>query len=277
MIKLIQALCGVVILLACCSPVVCALDKTSWEFDVQTSYFNFNAASTNSNGQIALSGSEQGMLNGLKISYLRQNIDADRDFRIDGYIQQGTTSYSGLDSSGNPLVGTSANLIIGIETLTMYDYLKFMESQLYCGLGYRRWYRGISADSNGASFNEVYSWLYVPVGVRYSHVFSKKFNCELDFSARLTLAGMTSISNLVVNGANYNVDLRLGDGYGADLRVPFNYQINPALGIVVTPWLDYYSIGASKWYAVGSSGKQVMEPDSRTIQCGSDFGLKYTF
>ena len=159
----------------------------------------------------------------------------------------------------------------------MYDYLKFMESQLYCGLGYRRWYRGISADSNGASFNEVYSWLYVPVGVRYSHVFSKKFNCELDFSARLTLAGMTSISNLVVNGANYNVDLRLGDGYGADLRVPFNYQINPALGIVVTPWLDYYSIGASKWYAVGSSGKQVMEPDSRTIQCGSDFGLKYTF
>lgn len=254
-----------------------AMDKSSFEIDVQTLYMNYNEAPGASlNGQPFYS-QESGVLNGLRLSYLRQNPDADRDFRINAFITTGNTNYNGTYQTGVPTTGVSGNWIFALEALTMYDYIKFIETQLYCGLGYRRWYRNVCSVSGGDGINETYSWLYVPVGLRHNHEFSTNLNCEIDLSARLMLAGDVNATNISINGQTYGVDMKFANKYGVGLRVPFQYKLNREFSLVVTPWADYSEIGSSNWYTIPGTNYQIMEPSSQTWQYGTDIGVRYTF
>lgn|GEM_PF-2820188 len=253
-----------------------AIDENSLEIDVQSFFFNYQENSGGMvNGQ-AFSGQENGLLNGLRLSYMRTNVNADRDFRINAFITKGNTDYNGT-CPGLPATGVSDNLMMEIEVLTMYDYIKIIESQLYFGLGYRRWQIGVCSSSNNGGINEVYSWLYVPVGLRHEYEFSADLNCEMDLSVRMMLAGNFTADNLPINGQTYSVNMTLGSQFGVDLRVPFTYKLNKQFALVVTPWADYSQMGTSSGANVSGTSYQVVEPSNCTWQFGSDFGVRYTF
>ena len=254
---------------------VAAIDKTSIEIDVQNFIFDYQESGGSVNLQ-TLNSQESGLLNGLRLSYMRVNPDSDRDFRINAFISQGKTNYSG-NYPTSPATGTSSNLMLAIEVLTMYDYIKIIESQLYFGLGYKRWQLGLSSTSNGAGIDQVYSWLYVPVGLRHNYEFNKDLNCEIDLSARLMLAGNVSASNILIGGQSFGVTATLGSQFGVDLRVPFIYKLDKQWALVATPWTEYSQIGTGKSANISGTANQVTAPASNTWQFGADFGVRYTF
>ena len=278
-IKNLPRLWLVAVLVACFAVLgqgeVSAIDKTSLEIDVQSFFDNYQEAGGSLNGQ-SLNSTENGLLNGLRLSYMRTNPDSDRDFRINALLSFGNTTYAG-NYPNEPATGVSNNLIMAIEVLTMYDYIQIIESQLYFGLGYRRWQLGLCSVSSKSSVSEAYSWLYVPVGLRHSHEFSSDLSCEIDFSARMMLAGRFSASDLQVNGQICGVDMALGSQYGVDLRVPFAYKLSKEFALVVTPWIDYSQMGASNSANISGTSYQLIEPPNSTWQFGADLGLRYTF
>ncbi|MEI6285682.1 MAG: hypothetical protein WCP79_04180 [Bacillota bacterium] len=257
------------------SDTVVAIDKTSVEIDVQNFIFDYQESGGSVNTQ-TLNSQENGLLNGIRLSYMRVNPDSDRDFRINAFISQGKTNYTG-NYPNAPATGVSNNLMLAIEVLTMYDYIKIIESQLYFGLGYKRWQLGMCSASNGAGMEQVYSWLYVPVGLRHSYEFTTDLNCEIDFSARLMLASNVSASNILIDGQSYSINATLGSQFGIDLRVPFTYKLDKKWALVATPWTEYSQIGAGKSANISGTTYQVIAPSSATWQFGADFGVRYNF
>lgn len=72
-----------------------------------------------------------------------------------------------------------------------------------------------------------------------------------------------------------NASFKLNEVYGAEIKLPFKYELVKNLTLNLTPYYTYWEINASDNVILG--GIPYYEPDSQTHVQGILSGLTYTF
>ena len=148
----------------------------------------------------------------------------------------GNTNYVGTDSAGNPLTAQTQNLMLNAEIDFGMPFYKGESGSVsgYLGLGDSFWRRDLSA------YREEYSWLFLPVGVRYETTLRPAVDVAVDLALKIPFHGsieayLSDISPSYSNGSGL-----LGtDRIGVRLQVPVTFHTEGSVHWVVTPWFEY--------------------------------------
>lgn len=196
----------------------------------------------------------------------------------------GNTIYVGTDSAGNPLTATTQNIMFNLE----FDFgMPFYKGETgtfsgYFGLGDSLWRRDLSA------YREEYSWLFLPVGVRYDAKLGPKLEFSADLAAKIPFHGsikayLSDISPNYSDGSGL-----LGtDRIGVRLQLPITYRSEAFLKWIVTPWFEYSGFTRGTDFPVeDNNGNPIVlngdaqiahEPPSQTYRFGLLFSGEYQF
>lgn len=178
-----------------------------------------------------------------KVSYLLLGFMGE-GARVDG-------DYEGKLTSGEDVTGTLENKLLRVEYTMGFSYVvseRFHFVAPYTGLGYRYWRR--EGEISGAEANDRYEWFYVPVGFRLQFQPFRNFIIGIDGSVRPIIAGRAKLyrykntdpSNPDVPEDAYPIfKLKRGLCYRGEL--PLEFYLGRFIGIAVTPWYDYASLG----------------------------------
>lgn len=178
-----------------------------------------------------------------KVSYLLLGFMGE-GARVDG-------DYEGKLSSGEDVNGKLENKLLRAEYTMGFSYAvseRFHFVAPYAGLGYRYWRR--EGELSGAEANDRYEWFYVPVGFRLQFQPFRNFIIGIDGSVRPIIAGRAKVyrykntdpSNPDVPEDAYPIfKLKRGLCYRGEL--PLEFYLGRVIGIAVTPWYDYASLG----------------------------------
>src|SRR5262249_5893011 len=139
--------------------------------------------------------------------------------------------------------------------------------KVYTGLGYHYWNRGQQDIHDGvADYGEQYSWLVLPLGVRWEQQLTRRFSIDLDVSLQYSFAGSVKADMSQVDPHLADTLLPLGAKPGYRIQLPFNYQLTQSFALGFTPWLEYSALGASSAVALQtSSGQQVTDNSGNPI------------
>jgi hypothetical protein len=171
-----------------------------------------------------------------------------------GFMGEGTRvdgDYEGKLTSGEDVSGTLENKLLRVEYTMGFSYAvseRFHFVAPYTGLGYRYWRR--EGEISGAEANDRYEWFYVPVGFRLQFQPFRNFILGIDGSVRPIIAGRAKLYRYkntvagnpdVPEGAYPIFKLKRGLCYRGEL--PLEFYLGRVIGIAVTPWYDYASLG----------------------------------
>lgn len=151
----------------------------------------------------------------------------------------------------------------------------------YAGYGYRYWERGeTKSTSTYWNYREVFTWHYIPVGVKADFEADKKWGIGASVGARFMFGGEATayLSEVYPDLSNPVFDLSNKIGFFAEM--PIRYEFLPRLSVVGTPWYEYSEIGQSKEINVTYKGTYIGESykaASTTNQYGIKLGLIYSF
>jgi hypothetical protein len=225
--------------------------------------------------------SETGNMPGITLGY---QIDLERLYAAALLtIVSSHTTYNGSDQSGTIPVTSKTNtqLIefeanVGIPLTSPGAFIV----KAYTGLGYHYWRRGDAGVTNGvSSYREDYSWLVLPLGIRFEQTVSDSFKVSLDAAARLSSNGVLDVK-LSQIGDYQDPHLNLGAKMGYKIQLPIDLKVTPRMHLVATPFYEYSAIGQSDptELRTGSgvdTGTAILEPESRTKQTGGTLVLTY--
>lgn len=148
---------------------------------------------------------------------------------------------------------------------------------VYIGYGYRVWNRFLSGTPG---YRELYSWFYMPIGVRYIFGQETSFSYGVDLSVRPTNGGTISVitSETYTGGQDTTMNLTPKTGYR--LGVPIRWHWD-TLSVQATPSFEHSEIGQSNTAANATlntnSGNLIYEPNSKTDQFGLELMLGIAF
>lgn len=193
----------------------------------------------------------------------------------------GSTAYDGTFMSGAPVGDSHPNKIFNLEGDFVFNLVPNAYTannwKGYVGLGTRSWNRGSSGGPG--SYSEEYSWLYLPLGIRYETRLSEKLTAAVDGSLKLMFGGHIKANLSELDSSLNNPEMSLGSQAGYKLQVPLDYQFAEKFHVVFSPWFEYSAIGKSNSAEVlingESTGRAVEEPDSKTYQYGGDLTLAF--
>lgn len=191
-----------------------------------------------------------------------------------GQIQGGSVAsyFDGTTLNGDPVVDTNYQIFIRGEVNFFKEVSPFLYA--YAGLGYSYWNRFLSG---GPGYREIYTWGYIPLGVRYDLPLSKDLLWSLDFSYRMMFGGQVVVifSETVAGGDD--TTLTLGSRPGYKLQSPFEMILNPNWKIFFGPWHEVSEAGASNFEFNQTVNSDIQVPDSKTVQTGMEMGAMYRF
>ncbi len=225
--------------------------------------------------------SETGNMPGFQLGY---QIELEKFYAAaDLTIVSSHTTYNGSDQSGKiPVTSSTVTQLIEFEAnagMPLTPPGPFLVKG-YTGLGYHYWRRGDAGVTNGvSSYREDYSWLVLPLGLRFEQNFSDSFKISLDVAARLAAGGQLDVK-LSQIGNYQDASLNLGAKVGYKIQLPIDVKLAPSVHLIVTPFYEYSEIGESDstelLRADGSAtGTAILEPRSRTKQTGGTLVLGY--
>ena len=232
----------------------------SAQVEMINSYYNYNEL----NLPAGQKSSEYGYVPGVSLTLMYRNPFDESDYRFNVSFANTNLTYDGTDNGGNPLIGSSTARFLDASALMDIYTIKNWQTELYLGVGYHSWERGVCMASSSGGYTENYSWGYMPIGLRRRLDLSDNLSIEPDLSGRIMFAGQIAIPA-------YNANLNLGNRFGVDFRAPIEYRIDEMFSALITPWIDYSEIGKSN---TSSSSVSVYEPDSCTWQGGVNIGIK---
>jgi hypothetical protein len=227
---------------------------------------------------------ESGMLPSAMVGYRYDTGASEPLFlaRLEGSLAV-STQYQGTDQSGRRAIsGTTPSQFLELEAelaSPAWAVRPALQARAYAGAGYHYWRRGDQATSDGA-YREDYQWpLAIAGALIESHPVSR-LGIDLDLSARWQALGTMKVFLSEIDGDLQDVTVHLGNRLGFKAQLPVNYQLYRQMSLLVSPWIEYSSIGQSDPVAIKSAdgattGMALSEPSSRTIQYGSLVGVSF--
>ena len=190
----------------------------------------------------------------------------------------------GLNSSSAEITydGSSQNILTGqfmgyqkdislFELLEIQALLGYSVSRtttddlsIYFGIESRTWHRSLSIKTPQNSYQEVYSSVYFPLGLRYDYELHQQLHIGLDTALLLPVGtnfeirgimGIPSISNSLSTQTSWKI------------KLPIRYSLNDQHGIAFTPF--FQSLNFENSYI----GYGFYEPSSQTTQYGSQLSF----
>jgi hypothetical protein len=152
----------------------------------------------------------------------------------------------------------------------------------YLGLGDSLWQRNLSA------YREEYSWLFLPVGVRYEGKLSPVLDFGIDITAKIPFHGSIKAYLSDISPAYSDGSGLLGtDRIGVRLQLPFIYHSEESLKWIFTPWFEYSGFTRGSDFPVeDNNGNPIVvngaaqiahEPPSQAYRFGLLFAGEYRF
>jgi hypothetical protein len=232
---------------------------------------------------------ENGTLPGLFVLYRQQESFTSNYWSFTFEFSPGGTHYDGTTQAPefNPVQQETSNRFFraeadyGINLTCLSRDTNPGCVKLYFGLGARLWTRGESTiTGNVASPAEDYSWLYLPLGVRYEKQWDDNWSFALDASLRWTFLGNIVVRFTDLGLADNDGEGSLGSKLGERLELSVRRKVSDTLSFEVVPWFEYSAIGQGSIFDIYVNGElkdQGLEPASRTYQYGARLGFVYAY
>ena len=190
---------------------------------------------------------------------------------IEGYYRQyaNTIHYKGALIGGGPYNGDQRSEIkqFGMKIGGYKDFAIPGEIYGYLDIGNRVWNRG---EDRAPDYHEKYYWLYLGGGVGISHRFFSKLSIGME-------AEMMGAYKPKMHANNIDVNFKLRNVWGSELRLPIKYYLLKNLSLDITPYYIYWHIGASNFVPIDDTGLGWQEPESKTNLRGLLAGITYVF
>jgi hypothetical protein len=187
-------------------------------------------------------------------------------------------TYDGSNSAGTPVKYTyeSAKMFkfeanIGYAIPIGKDFLLIP----YLGYGYQYWQRGdpdYIAEFNTVSYQEIYKWHYIPVGIKADYNITKKLNISASAAANFMFSGRMTANFSAIPIGYPDMNFTLGNRVGFYAEIPVTFKFTNDIGITITPWYEYSSFGQSDVNEYG-----FYEPSSKTNKYGVNVGVLLLF
>jgi hypothetical protein len=220
-----------------------------------------------------LKSTESGWLPGIYLSYDYKKA-SDIYFKLYGTIAGGNLTYDGTTFSGTPASFNHSQFLFKFEgdigyTAPINEKLLLIP---YTGYGYRYWRRGETETIAGVTFiKEVYTWSYVPVGIKVDYAIDDKWNIGGNAAVHFMFGGRMTAYFSETDSALPDLEFDLGNVPAYYFEIPVSYKFDKNWTITGTLWYEYSEIGKSNVV----SG--LYEPDSTTNQYGINVGVSYLF
>lgn len=203
--------------------------------------------------------------------------------QMNASLHQGTVTYDGKTqfseaSHTTDTVETLADYSFSIgrsyESWRRYDY-----AFIYGGLGIHQWVRDIKTRDSIAGLYEVYRWMYAHVGAR-GHLF--RVGPVHVFGEMSLLRTMFPEMTLNSRGLYDNVNIPLGEHFGAKFVIPIRIQFGRRVQMNIEPFFETWDLGRSKHVAFTTTdniavGSGVHEPRSESRFYGVNIGFTLRF
>lgn len=234
-----------------------------------------------------LKSTEAGILPGIHFEYRLDPGPLPFYLRAVANYAGGSTTFDGSTQSGQPVLSPTSDALFNAEGDLAWPVAHFSRSArsmllIYTGIGMHYWQRGNGAtSSNGVvDYEEDYSWLYAPVGLRLQGDFSEHFSAAIDAQARFTFNNQITVHLTDIDPGYQNPSIALGSKIGYRIEAPLDYYFLAGFGVELTPWFQYSALGQSAAFPLVLNGTQIgtgQEPNSRTYEYGGTTSLAYRF
>jgi hypothetical protein len=256
------------------------LAQTSQFIEAGVGYYHFNY---NEDVPAPLKSAETGWLPGFKGVYGFDGKNGSLYAVAIGEYTQAKTDYDGTTQDGTPLKLTSKNTLTRGEFNIGYKAKNIggstFELTPYCGVGYRYWER-LVGDTDPRGYREVYTWWYIPVGMKAGFGIDESWRITCDVSARIMFNGNINFDLASRDPSLNSPTAQLGNQVGVKASLPFEVALSPTFMLKFGPWYEYSAIGMSNDVLITQNGTPAAyfhEPNSTTNQYGVDVGIRWEF
>lgn len=237
------------------------------------SYFSYHEYGTDSQVVDKEQGSLPVLTAELAVPYALPRGYLETRYRVD--LSAGVTRYVGAlwgDPYGSVRKHT-VNALFNLEADVgyVYELTNDLSIQAFAGLGYHNWLRSLQGVGG---YDEVYSWFYVPMGLKFGWQVNHCWRMELEGAYLPMFAGKLDVD------LGFGTTLNLGSKSGWRLSSTVTYALsdsNWSLGL--TPWYTHWELGDSPPGLVIFSDAIIIlgEPRSTTDIFGGSFNIAYAF
>jgi len=273
-----KTFCALITLLVLALPCAVLADGSSLQMGLGYHYFDYKEDLA-----APLKSTESGWLPSVYMSYDYKK-KSSWYTKLYGDYASADITYDGSTQSGTPISFTdSRQKLFKFEWDIGYAYeggnnLLWIP---YIGYGYRYWARGqAKTTSTYTSFEEDYSWSYIPIGIKFDYNITDKWNIGGTIAVNIMFNGkMKAHASEVLSGVN-DPEFDLGNKVGYYAELPLTYKFTSNWAIVGTPWYEYSEIGQSNTVNITYNNKVIgyaYEPASRTYQYGFKLGVSCSF
>ncbi len=185
-----------------------------------------------------------------------------------------TTDYDGTTLSTNtPVTGKNPALFAQGEIDLHFELI---ESELYffTGLGFHYWNRYLSG---GSGYREIYSWLYLPLGLRFEQELNELWKLQAELSYQVMFAGKLLVITSETNPGGDDSSLDLASRPGLRARAALERSLSPQFSLSAQLWFEASKIGQSNEVFNASFAGLIHEPSSQTTQSGLSLAAIYKF
>lgn len=188
------------------------------------------------------------------------------------------TDYDGVvqnwDGTVAPYRDKTKNIFKRLELDGGYTFRLLDRARLnlttYTGYGYRFWRR--SLPGGDASYEEDYSWSYIPIGVRTEYFVDPQWSVALDLAMRVMFGGQIEIKRPEFGTPTLN----LGSILGWRFALPVSLRLAQRWSVGLSTWYEYSGISESDPYMLDQQ-QYIKEPSSTTNQFGFDLRGRFHF
>jgi hypothetical protein len=148
----------------------------------------------------------------------------------------------------------------------------------YSGFSFRSWDRNIEQD-NPAGIEEIYSWMYFPLGLKIDYALTDRFTVLLDLYSNLMVYGTIDILYSKRNPNQPDINLNLGNISSYGVGISLNYYVNKNISLFFNPYIENYGFGKSNIYTHTDQQTitTIYEPSSKTKVYVMKLGLTFRF
>ena len=225
-----------------------------------------------------LKSTETGWLPGLQCAYNYAGPKIPAFVRFSFNYTKASTDYDGSTQEGIPVQAKTDNIFMEFEGRIGYSFRMDQAATVslapYVGLGYHYWKRGGGGDY---PYDEIYTWKYVPIGLRAAYLPRPRLQLSLDVAAKIMFGGEILVELSDIDPGLNDPKAGLDNKVGWRFQGEASYQISKRWFALFSPWFEYSAIGKSDVFELNYSGWSWgygYEPASTTYRYGLNIGLR---
>lgn len=217
---------------------------------------------------------EQGFLAGPVLDY-RFRAPTGLELFVEAGHWRGTIEYHGTlsDSSGNVVGETHLDNRQRLTELRVGGAIPVegTGAELYAGYGYRRWFDGLGAHSDGGGYDRITRYHYLPLGVRWARPLGGEWRITARAENDLFLYGLNTSRFSQLDQYETNAEFSQDNGWGGRLSAGVEGAVSDHLRAGVGLFLRHWRVETSSSDSVRRTNggfDSYEEPRNRTTFYG---------